>query len=214
VYCGTQHCLSKIATLHKVNVDQVGLSNFGKKGGYFERQINTWTKQYRAAETKQIAEIDRLIDWLPANMPADDGKVSIAHGDYRLDNMMFHAQHNQVIALLDWELCTIGHPYADLAYQCMQYYLPQGQGMPGLANSDLKALGIPSEEDYVSMYCEHMGFNGIGHWNFYLAFSLFRLAAICQGIEKRRQIGTASSSKAAQYGALVEPLAKIANDLT
>ncbi len=203
-----------LAALHQVNVDEVGLSDYGRKGGYFERQINTWTKQYKAAETRTIEHVDRLIDWLPANMPADDGKVSIAHGDYRLDNMMFHADRNDVIALLDWELSTIGHPYADLAYQCMQYYLPQGQGLPGLAGLDLDSLGIPSEQDYIEMYCERMGFGPIEHWNFYLAFSLFRLAAICQGIEKRRQIGTASSAKAAEYGALVEPLANIAVGLT
>lgn len=203
-----------LAELHKVNIDEVGLSDFGKKGAYFERQTNTWTKQYRAAETQTIKPMDALIDWLPANMPADDGKVSIAHGDYRLDNMMFHGEQNSVIALLDWELSTIGHPYADLAYQCMQYYLPRGKGMPGLAGIDLEELGIPSEQDYVAMYCQRMGFDNINNWHFYLAFSLFRLAAICQGIEKRRQIGTASSEKAAQYGALVEPLATIAIELT
>ena len=203
-----------LAALHSVNVDTVGLSDYGKKGGYFERQINTWTKQYLAAETRDIGAVNTLIEWLPANRPADDGKISIAHGDYRLDNMMFHLERNEVIALLDWELSTIGHPYADLAYQCMQYYLPRGQGMPGLSDCNLAELGIPSEAEYVDMYCQKMGFGKIENWPFYLAFSLFRLAAICQGIEKRRQIGTASSDKAAQYGALVEPLAKIAIDLT
>jgi len=202
-----------LGALHSVDIDEVGLEDYGKKGGYFERQIHTWTKQYRASETEKIANVDKLIDWLPANMPADDGKVSIAHGDFRLDNMMFDEQSNSVIALLDWELSTIGHPYADLAYQCMQYYLPQGQGLPGLSGCDLETLGIPSEQEFVSMYCERMGFAPIDNWNFYLAFSLFRLAAICQGIEKRRQIGTASSAKAAEYGALVHPLAKIATDL-
>ncbi len=203
-----------LSALHSVSVEDVGLNDFGKKEAYFERQIHTWTKQYRAAETRTIDSVDYLINWLPEAMPAQDGKYSIAHGDYRLDNMMFDHQENTVIALLDWELCTIGHPYADLAYQCMQYYLPRGQGMPGLADTDLVALGIPDELDYVAMYCERMGFAKIDHWNFYLAFSLFRLAAICQGIEKRRQIGTASSEKAAQYGALVEPLATIAQKLT
>ncbi|MCH2190088.1 MAG: phosphotransferase family protein [Gammaproteobacteria bacterium] len=202
-----------LAALHSVNVDEVGLSDYGKQGGYFERQIHTWTKQYRASETTKIADVDKLIDWLPANMPAEDGKVSIAHGDFRLDNMMFDEQKNSVIALLDWELSTIGHPFADLAYQCMQYHLPQGQGLPGLSGCNLKELGIPSEQEFVSMYCQRMGFSPIDNWNFYLAFSLFRLAAICQGIEKRRQIGTASSAKAAEYGALVHPLAKIATDL-
>ena len=202
-----------LAALHSVDVDAVGLSDFGKKGGYFERQIRTWTKQYHAAETRSINKVDQLIEWLPANMPVDDGKVSIAHGDFRLDNMMFHPTKNTVIALLDWELSTIGHPYADLAYQCMQYHLPQGQGMPGLGGCDLAKLGIPSEQEFIDMYCQRMGYDKIENWNFYLAFCLFRLAAICQGIEKRRQIGTASSEKAAQYGALVEPLATIATDL-
>ncbi len=203
-----------LAELHKVNIDEIGLHDFGKKGAYFERQINTWTRQYRAAETQTIKHMDALIAWLPANMPADDGKVSIAHGDYRLDNLMFHHQQNSVTAVLDWELSTIGHPYADLAYQCMQYHLPRGQSMPGLAGLDLDRLGIPSEQDYVDMYCQRMGFSAIDNWHFYLAFSLFRLAAICQGIEKRRQIGTASSEKAAQYGALVDPLSSIAIKLT
>ncbi len=203
-----------LAALHSVNIDAVGLSDFGKRGGYFERQTHTWTKQYRASETQVIAAMNSLAEWLPANMPADDGLVSIAHGDYRLDNMMFNNHSNTVIALLDWELSTIGHPYADLAYQCMQYHMPHGQSMPGLHGCKLDELGIPSEDEYVSMYCERMGVKQIENWNFYLAFSLFRLAAICQGIEKRRQIGTASSDKAALYGALVGPLAEIAVNLT
>lgn len=202
-----------LATLHTVNIDDVGLSDFGKKGGYFERQINTWTKQYRAAETTVLNDMNALIDWLPEHMPTDDGKFCIAHGDYRLDNMMFDNQSNSVVALLDWELSTIGHPYADLAYQCMQYHLPRGQVMPGLKGLNLEQLGIPNEQEYVEMYCQRMGFAAIENWHFYLAFSLFRLAAICQGIEKRRQIGTASSEQAAQYGALVQPLAKTAIDL-
>ncbi len=202
-----------LAELHKVDIDAVGLGDFGKKGSYFERQIRTWTKQYRAAETSQIADMDALIDWLPTHTPADDGKVSISHGDYRIDNMMFHNERNEVIALLDWELSTIGHPYADLAYQCMQYHMPGGAGLPGLAGANLTELGIPSEKEYVQTYCERMGYDTIGNWNFYLAFSLFRLAAICQGIEKRRQMGTASSAKAAEYGAKVKVLAKIAIDL-
>lgn len=202
-----------LAALHSVNIEEVGLTDFGKQGGYFERQINTWTKQYRAAETRTINEMNHLIDWLPTNLPADDGKVSIAHGDYRLDNLMFAKDQNRIIAVLDWELCTIGHPYADLAYQCMQYHMPRGKSLPGLAGIDHEETGIPTEQQYVDMYCQQMGFDGIEHWHFYLAFSLFRLAAICQGIEKRRQIGTASSEKAAEYGALVEPLAKIATDL-
>lgn len=203
-----------LSELHKVDIDQAGLSDYGKSGGYFSRQTHTWTKQYRAAETRSIEPIEKLIVYLEENLPEDDGKVSVTHGDYRLDNMMFHNDRAEVIAVLDWELSTIGHPYADLAYQCMQYYMPRGQGLPGLAGIDLAELGIPSEQEYVDMYCERMGYDNIPNWNFYLAFSLFRLAAICQGVEKRSQIGTASSKKASQYGAIVEPLAKIALDLT
>jgi len=203
-----------LAELHKVDIDDVGLSNYGKRGSYFARQTHTWTKQYKASETQYIAAMESLIEWLPANMPAEDGLVSITHGDFRIDNLMFHADKAEVIAVLDWELSTIGHPYADLAYQCMQYYMPRGQGLPGLSGVNLAELGIPTEQEYVDMYCQRMGFNKIPQWNFYLAFSLFRLAAICQGVVKRAQQGNASSDKAGQYGDLVEPLANIALDLT
>lgn len=203
-----------LSELHKVDITAAGLSDYGKSGDYFSRQIHTWSKQYRAAETRHIPAVEDLMVWLEAHMPEDDGKVSITHGDYRLDNMMFHHERAEVIAVLDWELSTIGHPYADLAYQCMQYYMPPGQGLPGLAEADLATLGIPDEQEYISMYCQRMGYDEIPNWNFYLAFSLFRLAAICQGVEKRSQIGTASSAKANQYGAIVEPLAKIALSLT
>lgn len=203
-----------LAELHKVDIDQAGLDDYGKKGSYFERQTHTWSKQYKAAETIHIPAMEELIDWLPANMPNDDGLVSITHGDYRLDNMMFDADRPEVIAVLDWELSTIGHPFADLAYQCMQYYMPSGKGLPGLAEANLEELGIPSEQEYINMYCQRMGFKPIENWNFYLAFSLFRLASICQGVVKRAEQGNASSDKAGEYGDLVSPLAKIALDLT
>ena len=203
-----------LAELHKVDIVAANLEDYGKQGGYFSRQTHTWSKQYRAAETQKIEAIEALIVWLEDNIPADDGLVSITHGDYRLDNMMFHNDKPEVIAVLDWELSTIGHPYADLAYQCMQYYMPKGEGLPGLAAANLEELGIPTEQEYVQMYCQRMGFDEIPNWNFYLAFSLFRLAAICQGVKKRSEIGTASSAKADQYGAIVEPLAKIALGLT
>lgn len=203
-----------LAELHKVDIDTAGLQNYGKRGHYFARQTHTWTKQYKASEINHIAAMEALIEWLPVNMPPEDGLASITHGDFRLDNLMFDADTPEVIAVLDWELSTIGHPYADLAYQCMQYYMPRGKGLPGLAGADLAQLGIPTEQEYVDMYCQRMGFNGIDNWNFYLAFSLFRLAAICQGVVKRAQQGNASSDKAAQYGELVEPLAHIALGLT
>jgi len=199
-----------LAELHKVDIDQAGLTDFGKKTDYFARQTHTWTKNYRAAEIDKISAMETLIEWLPVNMPADDGKVSISHGDYRIDNLMFDNERAEVIAVLDWELSTIGHPYADLAYQCMQYYIPGGAGLPGLAEANLAQLGIPTEQEYVSMYCERMGYDDIPNWNFYLAFSLFRIAAICQGVEKRSQMGNASNDEAGNVGKLVEPLAMIA----
>lgn len=203
-----------LSELHKINVDKVGLADYGKKEAYFARQIRTWTKQYRAAETQNIKPMEALIEWLPSNLPVDDGRYSITHGDFRLDNLMFHADRDEVIAVLDWELSTIGHPFADLAYQCMQYYMPRAYGLPGLEGCKLDELGIPKEQEYIEMYCQRMNIDEIPNWNFYLAFSMFRLASICQGVVKRGQMGNASSDKAASYEALIEPLAKIAIDLT
>lgn len=203
-----------LSELHKVNVDESGLSDYGKKADYFARQTHTWSKQYKAAETHEIPAMEALITWLPTNMPKPDGLFSVTHGDYRLDNMMFHADRPEVIAVLDWELSTIGHPFADLAYQCMQYYIPSGRGLPGLADANLEELGIPSEKEYIAQYCQRMGFEPIANWNFYLAFSLFRLASICQGVVKRAEQGNASSDKAGEYGDLVTPLANIALGLT
>ncbi|MBN7796266.1 phosphotransferase family protein [Parahaliea mediterranea] len=202
-----------MAALHNVDVDAVGLSDYGKPGNYFERQVGRWTKQYRASEMERIEAMETLIDWLPANMPADDGTVSLVHGDYRLDNMMFHPDKPEVIALLDWELSTLGHPLADLANQCMAWMLPRDSSMKGLAGVDRKAMGIPTDEEYIARYCERTGRSGIDNWNFYLAFSLFRLAAIVQGIRKRAEIGTASSAEADSRGNLVHPLSAMAVEL-
>ena len=157
-----------------------------------------------------IPEMDQLIDWLSDNIPEDDGKVSLVHGDYRLDNLMFSKDDNQIIAVLDWELSTLGHPYADLAYQCMGLRLPVRDiknVMSGLGGLDAQALGIPTEEEYVASYCRRMGIDKIDHWSFYLAFSCFRLAAITQGVAKRGADGNASSQAALGYGAMVQPLA-------
>jgi aminoglycoside phosphotransferase (APT) family kinase protein len=199
-----------MAALHNVDVDAVGLSDFGRPGNYFERQLARWTKQYRASETQHIAAMETLLQWLPANMPADDGAVSLVHGDYRLDNMMFHPTEQRVIALLDWELSTLGNPLADLANQCMAWMLPRDGGVAGLQGVDRKSLGIPTDEEYVARYCERTGRDGIDNWNFYIVFSLFRLAAILQGIVKRAQIGTASSTEAQSRGDAVVPLADMA----
>ena len=203
-----------LAALHQVNVDQVGLSDYGKKTDYFARQVHTWSKNYRAAEIDTVAAMDFLIEWLPANLPPADGKFSIVHGDYRLDNLMFDKKDNRVIAVLDWELSTIGHPYADLAYQCMLYYIPGGEGLPGLAGADIDALGIPTEQQYIQQYCERTGNSSIPHWNFYLAFSLFRLASICQGVVKRAQQGNASNESAGEYGNLVGLFANTAKNIS
>jgi len=197
-----------LAALHQVDVDAIGLADFGKPGDYFARQINRWTQQYLASQTEQIAEMDAVIDWLPANLPADDGRVALVHGDYRLDNMIFRPGKIEIAALLDWELSTLGHPLADLAYQCMQLRMDPGKHLSGLNGIDRVALGIPSEREYVARYCELRGLERIDNWPFYLAFSFFRFAAILQGVKKRAIDGNASSSVALEYAKLIRPLAE------
>lgn len=199
-----------LAGLHSVDIDAAGLSDYGKPGSYFERQLGRWSKQYRASETETITEMETLLEWLPANMPANDDCVALAHGDFRLDNMMFHPTEPTVLALVDWELSTLGHPYADLAYQCMQLRLSRECVMPGLGDLDRQQLGIPSEQEYVAQYCKRRGLEGIPNWNLYLAFSFFRLAAILQGVKKRALEGNASSEKAMKMGELVRPLSEMA----
>jgi len=203
-----------LAKLHGVDIDACGLSDFGKPGSYFERQITRWTSQYRASETGTIAEMNRLIEWLEGRIPADDGLVSLVHGDYRLDNMMFAHDRPEVIAVLDWELSTLGHPYSDIAYQCMQWRLSHSSGFRGLGGVDRKAAGIPTEAEYVALYCRRRGIAGIDNWVFYLAFSFFRLAAICQGVYKRALDGNASNpEKAKSYGEAVRLLSALAVQL-
>ncbi len=202
-----------LAALHDINPEDVGLADYGYPGNYFERQVSRWSKQYRSSETSTIADMDRLIEWLPANMPQDDGSVSLIHGDYRMDNIMFHADEEKVIAVLDWELSTLGHPYADLAYQCMQWRFDYDAVLPGLGKLDRASLGIPTDKEYVARYCERRGLAGIPDWDFYLVFSLFRLAAIVQGVLKRAIDGNASSQKAFQYGAMAPVLAAMAVEI-
>ncbi len=198
-----------LAELHNVDIDEVGLSDYGRPGNYFERQIGRWTKQYRASETDHNPEMEKLIAWLPANIPADDGRVGLVHGDYRLDNVMFHKTEPRIIAVLDWELSTVGHPLADLSYQCMAWALPQSDaGMSGLGGVDRSAIGLPTDEEYIASYCAKTGRHDISNWNFYLVFCFFRLAAILQGVKKRALIGTASSAEADAKAAAVEPLAQ------
>jgi aminoglycoside phosphotransferase (APT) family kinase protein len=199
-----------LAALHDVDVVAVGLDDFGRPGSYFERQISRWSGQYRATEIDSIPAMDKLIEWLPRNMPVDDGKVSLIHGDYRIDNIIFEPAGSRARALLDWELSTLGHPYADLAYQCMQWRMATDGVIPGLGDIDRESLGIPNEAQYVAQYCERRGLDGIPDWNFYLVFGFFRFAAILQGVLKRAVDGNASSRKAFEYGALAAPLANLA----
>jgi aminoglycoside phosphotransferase (APT) family kinase protein len=196
-----------LAALHSVDVEAVGLGDYGKPGNYFERQVGRWTKQYRASETETVPAMEALIDWLPANMPADDGQVALVHGDYRLDNLMFHPTEPRIIAVLDWELSTLGHPLADLAYQVMAWQFPRDGGVMGLAGIDRSALGIPTDADFVAQYCARTGRRDIPDWNFYMAFCFFRIAAILQGVKKRALLGNASSADAGSRGDQVGPLA-------
>ena len=205
-----------LAELHKVKPSAVGLEGYGKPGNYFERQIGRWSKQYVASITQPIPEMDQLMDWLPQNIPAmarDESMVSIVHGDYRLDNLMFHPTEPRVLAVLDWELSTLGHPLADFSYHCMAWHIPPG-AFRGIGGLDVVSLGIPTEAEYIARYCERTGFATPAQlqadWNFYLAYNLFRLAAILQGIAKRVEMGTASSAQAVTSAAGARPLAELA----
>ncbi|BEU96793.1 phosphotransferase [Acidovorax sp. DW039] len=205
-----------IAALHTVKFAERGLASYGKPGNYFERQIGRWSKQYVASITQPIEEMDRLMEWLPAHMPAsarDETQVSIVHGDFRLDNLMFHPTEARVIAVLDWELSTLGHPLADFSYHCMSWHIPASLGR-GIAGQDLAALGIPDEDSYIRSYCERTGIATPdalrADWNFYMAYNMFRIAAILQGIAKRVEAGTASSAQAKASGETARPMAQLA----
>jgi aminoglycoside phosphotransferase (APT) family kinase protein len=192
------------------------LANYGKPGSYIERQIGRWSKQYVASQTQSIPEMDRLMTWLPSNTPSsakDESLVSIVHGDFRLDNMMFHPTEPKVLAVLDWELSTLGHPLADFSYHCMAWHIKPGS-FRGIGGLDHKALGIPEEAEYIQRYCQRTGFTTPQKlaldWNFYMAYNLFRIAAILQGIAKRVEDGTASSDQAKASGAGAKPMAELA----
>lgn len=198
-----------LAAIHTVDVEALGLSDFGRPGNYYERQVSRWTKQYRASETRRIDAMETLIEWLPGHIPADDGRVALIHGDYRLGNLMFAPDASEMIAVFDWELSTLGHPIADLAYLCMQRRMDREHAIPGLGDLDLEALGIPSEPDFLASYCRRTGLSDVEPWSFYLACSFFRLAAICQGVLKRALDGNASNERASELGTMVEPLATL-----
>ena len=203
-----------LAALHMVDPAQVGLADFGRPGNYFARQLSRWTEQYRASETDHLPDVDTVIAWLEANLPADDGRSSLVHGDYRIDNMIFAKDRPELLAILDWELSTIGHPFADIAYQCMHWRLPHAGSFRGLAGVDRKAIGIPTEEEYVARYCQRTGIDGIPNWDFHLAFCLFRMAAILQGVLKRALSGNASNpERALQVKDNIPILARMAVDV-
>ena len=181
-----------LAAIHGVDVEAVGLADYGPPGDYYARQLNRWTKQYRASETEPIPEMDELIGWLGENLPPDDGRRTLVHGDYRLDNLLFAPDAPRCAAVLDWELSTLGHPYADLAALVMQWQRPPGPEGRGLEGVDRASLGIPSDEAFVAAYCERTGLPGIPAFGFYLAFAFFRMGAILQGVKKRALDGNAS----------------------
>jgi aminoglycoside phosphotransferase (APT) family kinase protein len=200
-----------LTAMQKIDLAAAGLLDYGKPGSYFARQWQRWTEQYRASETREIADMNRLIHWLGANMPADDGRVSLVHGDFRIDNMIFARDAPKLIAVLDWELSTLGHPFSDLAYQCMQWRLPHDGDFRGLAGLDRAALGLPSEAAYVARYCERMGLSDVPNWTFLIAFSFFRIAAIVQGVYKRTLDGNASNpERGRKMGASVPIMARLA----
>ncbi len=198
-----------IAALHRVDVATVGLADYGRPGNYFERQIARWTKQYRASETGTIDAMDQLIAWLPENIPHEaQPQVSLVHGDYRIDNVIFHPTEPRILAVIDWELSTLGHPLADFAYHLMSWHTTPSLAR-GLKNLDLAALGIPAEADYIAAYAGRVGHPVSAPWNYYLAYNLFRIAAILQGIARRAADGTASNAEAAMMGRNARPLAEM-----
>ncbi|SFL97874.1 phosphotransferase [Marinobacter zhejiangensis] len=203
-----QAAIDALAKLHSVDVNAVGLGDFGRPQGYVARQVARWTKQYLASKTDELPAMDRLMAWLPENLPATD-ETAIAHGDYRFGNLMLAPDKPEVIGILDWELSTLGHPLADLAYYCLPYHLPSDlDGMRGLKGDDLEALGIPDEEETIRRYCRQTGRAAIEDWHVYLAFSLFRLAAIVQGVYARALQGNASNADALEVGKRASLLAE------
>ena len=200
--------IETLAKLHTYDPQAIGLGDFGKPGNYFARQVDRWTKQYRASETQHIPEFEKLAEWLPKTVPQQE-RVSIVHGDYRLDNVIFHPTEPRILAVLDWELSTLGHPLSDFAYQVMAWRLSP-QEFRGINGADLAALGIPSEAEYVAAYCRRTGRTGIPDWEFYLIFNMFRIAAILHGVLSRALQGNAASADAVAMGSRARPVADVA----
>ncbi|MCE3002089.1 MAG: phosphotransferase [Xanthomonadaceae bacterium] len=203
-----------LAAIHAVDPAAAGLADYGKPGNYFARQIARWTEQYRAAETARIEAMEQLIAWLPAHCPPDDGSVSLVHGDFRIDNLIFHPTEPRIVAVVDWELSTLGHPLADLAYFCMALRLPRNPVIPGLAGLDRDALAIPSEQALLARYAAASGRPAVPDWSFCLAFNFFRLAAIAQGVLKRAEQGNASSEQAQSVGRMARLVAEAGAEMT
>jgi len=199
-----------LAAIHRVDIIATGLDDYGRPGNYYERQFHRWQRQYYDSETCSIPAMNELISWLDANMIADDSRFSIVHGDFRLDNLIFAPDGPHAMAVLDWELSTLGHPLADLAYQCGLWRMPPGAILSGFDGLDRTSYGIPSETSYIETYCRYTGIDGITNWPFYLAFGLFRIAAIAQGVRRRADLGNASSPRAMELGQLVDPMARLA----
>ena len=194
-----------LARLHGVDVAAAGLGDYGKPGNYYSRQIGRWSQQYLAAKTGEMLSMDRLMEWLPAHIPAGD-ESGIVHGDYRVENLIFHPTEPRIVAIVDWELSTLGHPLADLAYNCLTYYLPaEALGRTETVDSDRS--GMPDEASYIEAYCRRTGRDGVPNWNFYVAFSMFRLASILQGVYARGLQGNAASTYALQRGAAAKLIA-------
>ena len=198
-----------LAALHDVNIDEIGLADYGPPGHYLERQVSRWSKQYRASETKPLPAMNRLIDIITERMPVDDGQRTLVHGDYRIDNMIFERDGIRCLAVLDWELSTIGHPYADLASVIMQWQLPVGRKGRGLMGVDRADLGLPTDDAFIMQYCERRGLDGIDNFGYYVGFCFFRMAAIIQGVLKRALDGNASNpEQAKELGAYVPVFAE------
>lgn len=197
-----------LAAIHSVDLVKAGLEDFGHSTDYYPRQLARWSQQYRDSQTAFYADMEHLMSWLAENMVKNGGRLSLIHGDFRMDNFIWHPSKPEILAVIDWELSTLGHPLADLAYQCMVWSQPANELSRGLAGIDRTACGIPTDEQYVQAYCRRMGIDEIEDWNFHLAFAYFRIAAILQGVAKRAEQGNASSNLAKEYGKMVPVLAR------